>query len=208
MTADEIAELAGLVRGYAVEARDLLPGLGEVTVRLDLDPASRLLIPDHGVGGLAAAPDRILVAFDPTATVDRPEHLLRLRGAVFHESFHVANGFVASRFRGRALSAVHNAVYEGAATAFERDRAGSKPPWGVYFDGETMSAWVAELAALPLDYDERRWKFWDEETKRSWVVYRTGTYLVDRALARHPELRVEELAPLGPAEILELAEGG
>jgi hypothetical protein len=87
---------------------------------------------------------------------------------------------------------------------FERDRAGSDPPWGMYFDAETMTRWASELAALPLDYDERRWKFWDEETKRSWIVYRTGTYLVDRALARNPALAVEEFALLGPDEILAL----
>lgn len=207
MTQDEIAELGELVLGYAAEARALLPGLpGGVVTRLDLDPTSRLLIPNHGVGGLAAAPDRILLAFDSTAEVERGEHLRRLRGAVFHESFHVAHGFVASRFRGRTPSALHSAVYEGAATVFERDRAGSDPPWGMYFDDETMTRWAAELAALPLEYDERRWKFWDDERKQSWIVYRTGTYLVDRALAHHPALAIEELAPLGPDEILALAE--
>jgi hypothetical protein len=194
------------VRGWSREARELLPGLGEgVRVRLELDPSSRLLIPDHGVGGFAATPELIVVAFDPTAGVERAEHLRRLRGAVYHESFHVANGFVASAFRGRELSALHNAAYEGAATVFERDRAGSKPPWGVYFDDETMSGWAAELAALPLDYEEFRWKFWDEERKQSWIVYRVGTYLVDRALRRNPDVAIEDLAARAPADVLSLA---
>lgn len=206
MEAAGISELDELVRGYAAEARALLPALGSLSIRLDLDPTSPVLVPGHGVGGLAQSPDRILVAFDPTAQLERDEHLGRLRGAVFHESFHVAHGFVASRLRRRPATALQAAVYEGAATVFERDRAGSDPPWGAYYRETTMLAWAAELAALPLDYDETRWKFWDAERKRSWIVYRVGAFLVDRALARRPELAVEQLPALTPDEILELAE--
>jgi hypothetical protein len=206
VTAEEIAALADLVRGYAAEARRLLPGLGEVAVQLEVDPASRLLIPSHGVGGVTASADEIVVAFDPTAAIERDEQLRRLRGAVFHESFHVVHLFLSGRFRDRAPTALESAVSEGAATVFERDRAGSGPPWGAYYGEETMLDWAAELAALPPSYDEVRWKFWDDERKQSWILYRVGTFLVDRALARHPELAIEDLAARSPDGILRLAE--
>jgi hypothetical protein len=68
-----------------------------------------------------------------------------------------------------------------------------------------MLAWAAELAALPPDYDESRWKFWDPERKQSWILYRVGTFLVDRALARRPDLAIEDLAARSPDELLQLA---
>jgi uncharacterized protein YjaZ len=204
--ADETAELGDLVRGYLAEARVLLPALGAVTVHVEVDPASRLLIPEHGVGGVTASADRIVVAVDPTADVDRGVLLRRLRGAVFHECFHIVHLFVPSRLRDRTPTALETAVYEGAATVFERDRAGSEPPWGLVYSEATMLDWAAEVAALPPAYDEQRWKYWDTERKQSWIVYRVGTFLVDRALARHPELAIEDLAARSANEILSLAE--
>lgn len=204
--ADEIAELDELVCGYLAEARVLLPALGPLAVHVEVDPASRLLIPEHGVGGVTASADLIVVGVDPTAEVERGVLLRRLRGAVFHECFHIVHLFVPGRFRDRTPTALETAVYEGAATVFERDRAGSEPPWGVYYREATMLGWAAELAALPPGYDEQRWKYWDAERKQSWIVYRVGTFLVDRALARHPELAIEDLAARSPDEILALAE--
>jgi hypothetical protein len=200
------AELRELVDGFAAEARALLPDIPDDAVfDVELDPGSRLLVPGYGVGGFAASPVHARIAFDPTVELEPAEHLRRLRGAVFHESFHLAQGFVGSTAASTRPSALDDAIYEGGATVFERERAGSEPPWGVYLDAETMLGWAAELAALPPDYDVRRWKFWDAVSERSWIVYRTGTFLVDRALAAGDGRRIEELAACSPAEILELA---
>jgi hypothetical protein len=67
-----------------------------------------------------------------------------------------------------------------------------------------MDAWVEEIAELPLDFDRQRWRFFDPATGRRWILYRAGTYLVDRVLGRDPSLRVEQLADLTAAEILAL----
>lgn len=205
LPADVAVSLEEAVRRFAGEACGLLPRRGEIAFELTVDPGSRLLVPGYGVGGFAAAADRVAIAFDPAFAGSRDEQLRRLRGCVFHECFHVAHGFTASGLRGRSVSALHNAVYEGAATAFERERAGSEPPWGEYFDDETMLRWVGELAGLPLAYDQFRWKFWDAETKRAWIVYRAGTFVVDRALGRNDGLALEGLAAYGPDEILQLS---
>lgn len=205
LPADVPVSLEEAVRGFADEACGLLPQRGEIAFELTVDPSSRLLVPGYGVGGFAVAADRVTIAFDPAFAGSRDEQLRRLRGCVFHECFHVAHGFTASGFRGRSVSALHNAVYEGAATAFERERAGSEPPWGEYFDDETMLRWVGELARLPLAYDQFRWKFWDADTKRAWIVYRAGTFVVDRALRRNDGLALEGLAARGPDEILQLS---
>jgi hypothetical protein len=39
-------------------------------------------------------------------------------------------------------------VSEGSATAFERDAAGRRPPWGEY--SQEAAGWVAQLLRLPL----------------------------------------------------------
>lgn len=165
-----------------------------------VDAASRLLVPDYGVGGFADAGGRILLAVDPTLDLPPEELLRRLHGAVLHESMHVVQGFTKEAWEGKPLPALDHAVYEGCATVFERERAGTDPPWGHYVRDQTMLAWAGELAALPLDYDWAEWKFWHPEKRQPWILYRTGTFVVDRALAA-AGLEIEDLAALSAAEI-------
>jgi hypothetical protein len=209
VTATPDADVAHLVESSHAEVRALLPTLPPgLEVELVVDASSRLVIPGLGVGGIAMSLQKVTVIFDPTFAGDREGQLHRLRAAVYHECFHAAHGFTVAAVDFRTLLPLHDAVCEGAATVFERERAGSDPPWGRYLDEATMLGWLGELAALSVPYDMQRWKFWDAVTRRQWIVYRAGTFAVDRALARHTEVRIEQVASMTPDEILELAELG
>ena len=69
-------------------------------------------------------------------------------------------------------------VSEGLATVFERDSAKISVPWGDYPDN--VSAWLAELMALPPDAPREQW-FSRHPDGRRWIGYKVGAYLADRA---------------------------
>ncbi len=50
--------------------------------------------------------------------------------------------------------------------------------------------------------DINKWKFYDPETKRRWIMYRTGTFIVDEALRQNPQLTIESLVALHPSRLL------
>jgi uncharacterized protein YjaZ len=157
--------------------------------------------PGYGVGGYAESSACVRLVLDPSVELEPEVRRRRLHAAVLHESFHLVQGFTVAAYRGRVRpSALEHAVYEGCATVFERERARNEPPWGALEDDETMRAWTAEVAALGADYDWRRWKFFDPETRRPWILYRVGTFVVDTALAR-TGLQIEALAGRTAGEI-------
>jgi hypothetical protein len=147
----------------------------------------------------------VKIFLDATVDLAPAERTRRLHGAVLHEAMHVVQGFTMWAYRDRAAPpALEHAVYEGCATVLERERAGTTPPWARLEDDETMRAWTGEVAALGTDFDWRRWKFYDPETGRDLVLYRVGTFVVDRALAATGD-EIESLAGRAPADIAALA---
>lgn len=181
------------------EARELLPMLStDLHVVFD----NGYLIHETGAGGFAHSRDSIALAFDPSYP-DKEVQMENLKGSYFHEAYHTVQGFVGDD--DRKISAIHNAIYEGAATVFERERAGSSPPWADYSVFEDPLKVVSEVAELPMDYDWEQWKFYHPEKNERWILYRLGVYIVERALALSPELKIEDLAQREPADILEIS---
>ena len=88
------------------------------------------------------------------------------------------------------------------ATAFERDYAGSSPPWGVY--PVEVSDWAKELLARPANAE------WDQSMLlhpgdgRRWLGYKVGTYLVDRAMKSSGKSSAE-LASTPTDDVIEMA---
>jgi uncharacterized protein YjaZ len=147
----------------------------------------------------------VKIFLDPTVELEAAERTRRLHGAVLHEAMHVVQRFTMWEYRDRTPPpALEHAVFEGCATVFERERAGTAPPWARVEDDETMQAWTAEVAALGTDFDWRRWKFYDPDTGRDLVLYRVGTFVVDRALAA-TGAEIESLAERAVTEIAALA---
>ena len=184
------------------ELYELLPGVSE---DLEIDWDNRWLISNTGTGGATLTKHRIALSFDPKFEGDKAEQIADLKGSYYHEAFHTVQGWTFEDTKGKEISAIEEAIYEGAATVFERERAGTEPLWGAVDDEDTMHKWLDEIRRLPLDYDSRKYKFYDPDTGRRWILYRVGTYIVYRTLRNNPELRVENIATKGPHEILSLA---
>lgn len=197
--------LRALVDASYADARAVLPSI-PTDVRFELDDSGRspFLIPGYGVGGCAAGRARIVVAVDPRAQVEPDVLAGRVRAGVFHECCHLAQGISNETVDIRTLPLLSYAVHEGCATVFERDRGGGDPAWGRYLDEDTMLEWTRELAALGPRPDITRWVIWDPETKRQWILYRVGTFLVDRAVDRGG-CTIEDVVALTPDAVVALA---
>lgn len=142
---------------------------------------------ETGATGSAMAADLMQIGIDPDRK-DRSKQLAKIHSIVFHEGFHISQGFY---LEGRIFSALESAVYEGCGTIFERDYANSNPKWGNYKkeDAATLRHWYEAIRGISAEqYFEpsgetwRKWAFYDPETDESWRVYKVGTWLVDTVL--------------------------
>lgn len=185
-----------------LEVRKLLPALPQ---HIDLVVVSgKRVIPQTGFAGVALASGRVVFTIDP----DRQEGataIIRghLRSVLHHEFHHLARGWVVHGGSPRA-SLIDAVICEGLATAFERDFAGSRPPWGNYPDD--VAAWVDEILALPASATYSQWMFRHPDG-RSWIGYRAGTYIADQAKQR-TGLTSADLVRTPHDEVLALADIG
>jgi hypothetical protein len=164
-----LAEIAGVLPG--------VPARIELLVQ-----AGAQVIPETGDGGAALAPGQIGWTVDPTRPGGVAELArTRLRFTLFHEVHHLVRGWtMAGQTAGTRM--IDAAVSEGMATAFERDAAGSKPPWGDY-PADDVAGWVEDLLGVTGGLrDYTTWMFYHSDGRR-WIGYRSGTYLVDQAIA-------------------------
>lgn len=161
-----IARIAGAA---AREARQHLPALAaQITLEVH---SGKDVIPELGATAVAGATgDWIRWTVDP----DHPDGVVtiaeaHLRGALFHEFHHLVRGTTRP-----TQTLIDQVVFEGMATAFERDFAGVSYPWSQYPDD--VSKWVDELLKLPPNAEH--------PDGRRWMKYKAGTYLVDQAMKR------------------------
>ncbi|MEI6751217.1 MAG: DUF2268 domain-containing putative Zn-dependent protease [Candidatus Saccharibacteria bacterium] len=195
---------------WRAELEELLPTLRQdVTTEFvyDLNIAG---MPDStedtylmGVGGSTVTANRIKLAIDPSK-INTPGYNELIKATFFHEHFHIARGYNHQDSVG--LSLLDTAIEEGSATKFEMITVGSMPGWGKYQDRETMLERVNELKNSVVDEhtDWSKWKFYDPETDRHWILYRVGAFIVDEALA-NGGLEIQDLAVMTREEILEKA---
>jgi hypothetical protein len=183
------------------EVRKLLSDLPPSLELAALTGTGAHVIPETGEVGTALSLNRVRWTADPSrpggvAAVARSQ----LRFTLFHELHHCARGWVLSGGP-LPLSFMDGVVSEGLATAFERDAAGRRPPWGEY--GQEAAAWVAELLALPRSAPYNEWMFRHPDGRR-WIGYRAGTYIADKAIAASG-LSAAELVRTPTEQILAMA---
>ncbi|MFO0640911.1 MAG: DUF2268 domain-containing putative Zn-dependent protease [Polyangiaceae bacterium] len=188
--ARERAAIVAKVEATFSEVRALLPALGSsltFTVTKGCD-----VIPETGETATAIPPSTVAWVVCP----EGPSGVLgvvasQLRASLFHELHHLVRDTVIPRG-----TLVDHMVAEGLATAFERDAAGARPPWGEY--PPEVDSWVRELTALPRDANVATWLYGRLGDGRRWVGLRAGTYLADRTMRRlrrsAAELVVEPVA--------------
>lgn len=182
----------------ASDARVHLPDLPKkLTLRVE---SGSDVVPEIGAGGTAIPPDWVRWTVDTT----RPEGVTAiantgLRAALFHEFHHLVRGT-----KGVPQKLMDHVIFEGMATAFERDFAGARPLWGSY--PANVPEWVAELMALGPDAKHREWLFKHPDGRR-WIGYKAGTYLVDEAMKQSGRSSAD-LVFIGTSDVMKLAQAG
>ena len=190
---------------YLNEVRQILPEFPN-DIRIWLDNSSMIF--DVGEGGAAYAPDIMNISFDPNFE-DKDLQIKSLRGTIFHEAYHMVQGFTTESPKANSVSALDPAIYEGCATIFERQYAGVKVPWGEYalHNAETLKKWrkiIEEVSFEKYKHEEGLWEklaFYDEESGERWRLYKVGTWLVDEALKKS-ELDILKLRDKSAQDII------
>lgn len=187
------------------DAKNLLATIPAVT-NIVVEPGSwgtsELMI----VGGYTHNPEHVYLNFDSSLPYGKKRLLTDLRGAVFHELNHAA--YFAAISPEKDLSLVEDAIFEGLATVFERDYSGgSKPAFSNYENDVVMREWLSEITDLGEAKDKlNNYKLIHPDGRR-WISYKTGTWIVDRAIAKSGK-SVINLSQIALLETLALAQVG
>ena len=191
-TATERRVSRRLPEDAAREARQRLPALAaQITLRVQ---SGKDVIPELGATAAAGPPDWVSWTVDP----DRPEGVVKiaethLRAALFHEFHHLVRGATLP-----PKTLMDHVIFEGMATAFERDFAGASPPWGQY--PADVSTWVDELLMQPPGARPADWMARKHDDGRRWIGMRAGTYLVDVAMKKLHRTSADLVST--PAEVI------
>ena len=193
--------LESSISEYYDEVCKLLPKLPK-TIKIYFSNYG--IIPESGIGGYAYAHDIITISIDPNFK-EKGEQLNDIRPTIFHESFHIFQNYTGES---GPFSAVDNAIYEGMATVFEREYCNIWQPYGDYKEipEDNLRQWIKDLQQLSLDdfqKNYRDWKFYHPRLKERWIVYKTGTYIIDQVLREH-QLSILDLSTKTAAEVLDL----
>lgn len=181
------------------EIRALLPLLPE-RVEVAVQTGKRV-IPQTGDVGAAVSPQRVAWIVDGSRSGGAATIAHRhLRPTLFHEFHHLARGWVKTNHK-QWPRFIDAAICEGLATAFERDFGGRNAPWASY--PRDAADWVRELLELPPTASYSDWMYHHPDG-RSWIGYRAGTFVADRAMAASGRSSAD-LVNASTAELLRMA---
>ncbi len=200
---DPIAEVEKEVLAYIAEARKLLPGLAdEISFVWDVD----LIIPGNGTGGTLLEPTLLGIGYDPDFE-DKELLAKNLRATILHECFHSAQGWSDKNPAVIPETLLEDGVLEGAATVFERQYGKTSPLWGSYEDDDTMKKWFIEINKQILDPNSESYNAYKfgEVNGVKWMLYKLGTWVIDRVLENNSDLTIKQLATTNPKELIKLA---
>ncbi len=191
------------VMEYIAEARSFLPGLPEdMSFVWDIN----LIIPGNGSGGTLLEPTILGIGYDPDF---KDKNLLtkNLRATILHECFHSVQGWSDKNSTLIPETLLEDGVLEGAATVFERDKGGTSPLWSMYEGDKTMQKWLKEILDQKYNPNSDQYNVYKfgEINGTKWMLYKLGTWIIDKVLARNSNLRIEDLANKNPKELLVLA---
>lgn len=190
------------------EVRALLP---ELPTSLQIYFDNWYLLPETGEGGFAYAPDTLTMSFDGSFA-DKRVQTEHIRSTVFHESYHLTHGHTYKESKLPYRHALDSAIYEGCASVFEREYTHPNVLPGDYSacTDQQLQTWADALAAISNDdYTNGdtglwiKWALYDKKTNERWRVYKVGTWIVDRALAKSG-LNIIDLRFKSAIDILEL----
>ena len=190
-----------LVNEAYEQAKALLGNLPEdVDIVFTDQGASELM----GVGGFAESADQINLCIQKGFR-NRELQWRNLYGTVMHESFHLQQGFT---FDKAPFTALESSIYEGCAVVFEREYSESSVEYADYSRNtdEQLQGWADEIESVGTRYFEdtetwERWAFYHPEYDQQWIIYKVGSWMVDRVL-RENQLQILDLQNSSAQQIL------
>ena len=124
-----------------------------------------------------------------------------IKSTIFHELHHLSRGWAIQD--NKFSYGIPNAmVNEGLAVAFTEIYTGNINEVNAYTD--EADNWVKEILALPLDASYSDWVMGEHPDGRTYIGYRTGNFLVRKAIIKSRKT-ILELSDLMPNEIIKLA---
>ena len=199
LTAREKTLVEDVIHEAERRVRALMPSLtSEILVTVVL--VDRDLGSVGGVSGRAAAPGELVIELSTAFPGGVEAQLPALSRTLFHELHHLVRGWTIADNRfgpGIAIAAVN----EGLAEVFAEEQTGIFFAAGEY--PENAAEWAREVLSLPADANYAHWMFEHPDGRKA-IGYRTGRYLVHRAMA-NSGTSVLALSELSPDEILDLA---
>lgn len=124
-----------------------------------------------------------------------------LKTAIFHELHHLSRGWAIQD--NKFSYGIPNAmVNEGLAVVFTEIYTGNINEVNAYTD--EANSWVQEILELPLDASYSEWVMGEHPDGRTYIGYRTGNFLVRKAMTKSGK-NILELSELMPEEIINLA---
>lgn len=124
-----------------------------------------------------------------------------IRATIFHEFHHLSRGWAIQD--NKFSYGIPNAmVNEGLAVVFSEVYTGNVYEVNAFTD--EADNWVKEILELPLDANYSDWVMGEHPDGRTYIGYRTGNYLIRRAMKLSGK-NILELSALTPEEIIKIA---
>ena len=192
-----------VIRNSEEEVRNLLPNLPD-SIKVIVENVDWNLNIVNGVTGRTETnhPPLVLVQISNNykdGVIDSAYQ--GIKSTIFHEFHHLSRGWAIQD--NKFSYGIPNAmVNEGLAVAFTEIYTGSINEVEAYTD--EADNWVKEILALPLDASYSDWVMGEHPDGRTYIGYRTGNFLVRKAMIKSRR-SILELSELMPNEIIKLA---
>ena len=185
------------------EVRDLLPKLPD-SIKVIVEAVDWDLDIVGGVTGRTEtnSPPLVLVQISHNYKEGVIDSVYQgIKSTIFHEFHHLSRGWAIQD--NKFSYGIPNAmVNEGLAVAFTEIYTGNINEVNAYTD--EADNWVKEILALPLDASYSDWVMGEHPDGRTYIGYRTGNFLVRKAMIKSGKT-ILELGELMPNEIIKLA---
>jgi len=195
--------ISEVIRNSEEEVRNLLPNLPD-SIKVIVENVDWNLDIVSGVTGRTEtnSPPLVLIQISNNyqgGVIDSVHQ--GLKSTIFHELHHLSRGWAIhdNKFGPGISNAMVN---EGLAVAFTEIYTGNIMEVNSY--PEEADNWVKEILLLPLDASYAQWVMGEHPDGRTYIGYRTGNFLVRRAMNKSGK-SILELSNLMPNEIIKLA---
>jgi len=192
-----------VIRNSEEEVRNLLPNLPD-SIKVIVENVDWNLNIVNGVTGRTETnhPPLVLVQISNNYQGGVIDSVYQgIKSTIFHELHHLSRGW-AIQDNEFSYGIPNAMVNEGLAVAFTEIYTGNINEVNAYTD--EADNWVKEILALPLDASYSHWVMGEHPDGRTYIGYRTGNFMVRRAMNNSGQ-SILELSNLMPNEIIKLA---